>query len=353
MTSPRDDVIGLPTFAVSSWESSSLFCFTRAANFERVRPRLPAAHVGPALAILERLLGGGDGPIDVLPATQRCPGDDLAGRRVDDIEGLPVGRVDALAADDHPDGRRLGGVGPGCPLLGGHGEVLVRARASRLGRGKSGRDHTPGEAARSSRSRVALSVRRRLDGDRPRSRPAPVPDTPMRWSAWRASSKATSASGSDSRPRPFRPQLLDLGSAARPGRDHQLRVELASPFGCEPRRERVADRDDEDASAVESGTAEDVRVCRVSEDRGRPEAGHLVEPSAITVDHDAPKATRPDRLDHDPSDSSGAEDDDRQSDVCVLGELELGAGCRRGALDWRRRRRHRPGDRARRSGPRP
>ena len=59
----------------------------------------PAALAGgpgrPALAVVERLLGGGDGPIDVLAATERRLGDDLAGRRVDDVERLAVGGVDA------------------------------------------------------------------------------------------------------------------------------------------------------------------------------------------------------------------------------------------------------------------
>ena len=101
MISPRAPEIGLPTLRLSSWASSSVCSLMSAASLASDRPRLPAAQRRPALAVLERLLGGRDRPVDVLAPAQRGRGDDVAGRRIDDVEGLPVGRVDGLAADDH------------------------------------------------------------------------------------------------------------------------------------------------------------------------------------------------------------------------------------------------------------
>ena len=49
MTSPRAPVIGLPTLRLSSWASSSLCSLIRAANLDRIRPRLPAAQVAQPL----------------------------------------------------------------------------------------------------------------------------------------------------------------------------------------------------------------------------------------------------------------------------------------------------------------
>src|SRR2546426_5286984 len=43
MISPREPVIGLPTFRLSSQDSSSLFFLIRSASFARLRPRFPAA----------------------------------------------------------------------------------------------------------------------------------------------------------------------------------------------------------------------------------------------------------------------------------------------------------------------
>src|SRR5204862_3339717 len=63
----------------------------------------PAALAGrpirPALAIVERLAGRDDRSIDVLAAAERGAGNDLAGRRVHDLEGLAVRGIDGLAAD--------------------------------------------------------------------------------------------------------------------------------------------------------------------------------------------------------------------------------------------------------------
>ena len=49
MISPRAPVIGLPTFRLSSWASSSVFSLISAANLARLRPRLPAAQVAQPL----------------------------------------------------------------------------------------------------------------------------------------------------------------------------------------------------------------------------------------------------------------------------------------------------------------
>ena len=129
MTSPRAPPIGLPTFRLSSQASSSVFFLIRSANLARVRPRLPAAQFAQPLRSSNALLRRGHGPVDVLAATERRRGDHLAGRGVDDLEGLAVRGVDGLAADDHPGGRRgVGGarrarcsVVIGGPRLGGGG----------------------------------------------------------------------------------------------------------------------------------------------------------------------------------------------------------------------------------------
>ena len=55
----------------------------------------------PALRVLERPLGGLHRPIHVLRSAQRRGGDHLAGGRVGNVEGLSVGGVDLLAANDH------------------------------------------------------------------------------------------------------------------------------------------------------------------------------------------------------------------------------------------------------------
>ena len=49
MISPRAPLIGLPTFRLSSWASSSVWSLMRAANLARVRPRLPAAQLAQPL----------------------------------------------------------------------------------------------------------------------------------------------------------------------------------------------------------------------------------------------------------------------------------------------------------------
>ena len=66
------------------------------------RPAALAGRPGrPALAVVERAPGGLDRPVDVGRAAERRGRDDLPGRRVDDVERLPVGGIDRLAADDH------------------------------------------------------------------------------------------------------------------------------------------------------------------------------------------------------------------------------------------------------------
>ena len=88
--------------------------------------RAAALRGGPRrepLRIVERLLGGGNRPIDVLATAERRPGDDPAVRRIHDVEGLAVGGIDLLATDDHLEvpGFVAGpGARPFGPLLGGH-----------------------------------------------------------------------------------------------------------------------------------------------------------------------------------------------------------------------------------------
>jgi len=78
----------------------------------------------PAARLVVRLARGHDGPIDVLCSTHRCRGDHLARCRVDDVEGLPVGRIDSLAADHHVQAARRGLARRGTGHLGlyGHGD---------------------------------------------------------------------------------------------------------------------------------------------------------------------------------------------------------------------------------------
>ena len=94
MTSPRAPVIGLPTLRLSSWASSSLCSLISVGELGQRPPALAGRPVRPALAILERRLRGSDRPIDVLAAAQRRGRDDVAGRRVDDLERLPVRGID-------------------------------------------------------------------------------------------------------------------------------------------------------------------------------------------------------------------------------------------------------------------
>ena len=64
---------------------------------------------------LERAVGGGVRPVDVLGARHRGVGVDLARGRVDDVVGLPRDGVDELAVDDVAEG----GVLAMCPVLRG------------------------------------------------------------------------------------------------------------------------------------------------------------------------------------------------------------------------------------------
>ena len=50
-------------------------------------PALTGGPIGPALAVLERLLGCGDRAVHVGSAAERCGGDRPALRRIDDVEG--------------------------------------------------------------------------------------------------------------------------------------------------------------------------------------------------------------------------------------------------------------------------
>ena len=102
MISPRAPVIGLPTFRLSSWASSSVCVLDQGGELGE-RPAALAGRPGrPALAVVERRLGRLDGAIHVGRAAERRGRDDLAGGRVDDVERLAVGGIDGLAADDHP-----------------------------------------------------------------------------------------------------------------------------------------------------------------------------------------------------------------------------------------------------------
>ena len=129
MISPRAPVIGLPTFRLSSWASSSVFSLTSAANFASVRPRLPADHFEPFGR--RRPPGGLDRAVDVGLPAQRHVGDDLAGGRVDDLEGLAVDRIDLLAADDH--------LGPDRPSSEARSRVACSSDVMASPRGCSGR----------------------------------------------------------------------------------------------------------------------------------------------------------------------------------------------------------------------
>ena len=95
---------------------------------------LAGGPVGPALGVLERLLGGLDRAIDVLFATERRRGDRGSGGRVDDLERLAVRRIDGLAADDHLQGRDRGAGPPGRLLLDRHGFATSGGSAAGLGR---------------------------------------------------------------------------------------------------------------------------------------------------------------------------------------------------------------------------
>ena len=88
---------------------------------------------GPALRVLERLLGGLHRPVHVLRPAERRGGDHLPGGRVDHVEGLPVGGVDLLAADDHLHVAR------------GSDGLRFRSHAPILGawRGRGRRGHCP------------------------------------------------------------------------------------------------------------------------------------------------------------------------------------------------------------------
>ena len=125
--------IGLPTFRLSSWASSSLCSLSRAANFASVRPRLPAAQFAQPLRSSKAACAAAT----ARSTSSRPPSGAVAMTapvgRVDDLERLAVGGVDGLAADDHlgcgrGDGGRLAwscqGVPPDVPVS----EATIAAR---------------------------------------------------------------------------------------------------------------------------------------------------------------------------------------------------------------------------------
>jgi hypothetical protein len=100
--------------------------------------------VRPALRVVERLARCLDRAIDVRLAAERRCCDDLAGRRVHDLEGLAVGGIDGLAADDHPERCRLAAGGAGGPLLDRHlGMYLSSGPRRGSCRAESGPENVP------------------------------------------------------------------------------------------------------------------------------------------------------------------------------------------------------------------
>ncbi len=110
MISPRAPLIGLPTFRLSSWASSSVWSLMSAANFASVRPRLPAAQLAQPLRSSNAFWAAAT----ARSTSSRPPSGAVAMTvpfgRVDDIERLAVRGIHGLAADDHA-GRRGGGCG--------------------------------------------------------------------------------------------------------------------------------------------------------------------------------------------------------------------------------------------------
>ena len=95
---------------------------------------------------LERRAGGGDGAVDVLGAGLGDGADRLAGRRVDRLEGAPVGGLGALAADQ--EGVRRAG-----------DELARRLRGQLLGGGGGhGADRSPAPRGLSRRGSRAASA---------------------------------------------------------------------------------------------------------------------------------------------------------------------------------------------------
>ena len=111
MISPRAEVIGLPTFRLSSWASSSLCSLIRAASLASDRPRLPAAQDAQPLRSSNAAWAAATARSTSSRPPSGARGDDGAVGRVDDVERLAVRRVDGLAADDH-----LRGLHPGAGL---------------------------------------------------------------------------------------------------------------------------------------------------------------------------------------------------------------------------------------------
>ena len=140
MTSPRAPVIGLPTFRLSSWASSSLCSLMQGGELGERPAALARGPVRPALAVLERGLRGGDGPVDVLAAAERRGGHDARrwpGSTTSNV--WPSAASTRLAADDHAARRsvaRRTGLDRGSVVMGwtygcewrGEGAPMIRRR---------------------------------------------------------------------------------------------------------------------------------------------------------------------------------------------------------------------------------
>ena len=182
-------MIGLPTFRLSSQASSSLFFLIRSANFARVRPRFPAAQFAQPLRSSNAFWAAATARSTSSRPPSGAVAIDLPGRGVDDVERLAVGRVDGLAADDHPGGGR------GCrsrPPSGARWSVVIGGRSSSWG-GCGGRPRFVRQMVRRAPSRTrdrrrlrcreaAQSLARRPRFDR-RARPR---RDRMLWPGWLA-----------------------------------------------------------------------------------------------------------------------------------------------------------------------
>ena len=107
MTSPRAPLIGLPTLRLSSWASSSLLLLMRSASLASERPRLPAAQFAQPLRSSNAARAAATARSTSSGPPWGAVAIDLAVGRIDDVEGVALGGLDGLAADDHPGGGRV------------------------------------------------------------------------------------------------------------------------------------------------------------------------------------------------------------------------------------------------------
>ena len=130
-------------------------------------------------------------------------------------------------------------------------------------------------------------------------------------------------------------QHVDLPPPARPRSDRQPRVDPERPLRGQAGRQRVADRDDQDARSLEVEPPEDLGIGRVAEDVDGAEALERLELAGVSIDDHAAKTSEPDGPGNDLADPAGAEDDDRRPARLVLlverllGSRQLGGGSRR------------------------